>query len=70
MSEDMSPVPAPPGAVPPDSRLAIADLDNINAIDRDAHQRADGIILALLPPDVRDAYERAMRRCSFWKAHW
>lgn len=49
---------------------AIADLDNINAIDRDAHQRADGIILALLPPDVRDAYERAMRRCSFWKAHW
>ena len=49
---------------------AIADLDNINAVDPDAHEHADTIVLALLAPEVRAAYERTVERCSWWKAVW
>lgn len=48
---------------------AIADLDTIPEGDPErAHSEADKILLKMVPPEVRAAYERLTERCSWWAA--
>ena len=47
--------------------LAVADLDAIDGTDPEsAHAKADDILLALVPPDVREAYHELWDRCDWW----
>lgn len=46
---------------------AIAALDKISAADPEgAHSEADKLLLSLVPPDVRAAYERVTARAAWW----
>lgn len=46
---------------------AVAKLDAIGGGDpEDAHSEADGILLSVVPADVRAAYERLVERSEGW----
>ena len=46
---------------------AIAELDALTGADPEmAHVRADKILLELVDPAVKAAYERVMSRCPWW----
>lgn len=48
---------------------AVAALDAITGADPEyAHGAADEILLAYADPSVAGAYERLMRRCTWWGA--
>jgi hypothetical protein len=49
------------------TRLAVEALDAIDAGDPEAaHSEADAILLAYVPDDIRDAYDRLVARAHFW----
>jgi len=46
---------------------AVAKLDALSGDDPDgAHCEADDVLLALVPTEVADAYQRVMERCPWW----
>jgi hypothetical protein len=48
---------------------AVFCLDTISADDPEAaHGRADDILLAAVPVEVREAYKRVVDRCPWWGA--
>ena len=49
---------------------AVAKLDAIDPSGdpEGAHDQADKILLAALPPEVREAYERLVSRAPWWAA--
>jgi len=45
----------------------IKTLDEMEEKDPEvAHHQADGLLLQLVHPEVRAAYERLIDRCSWW----
>lgn len=52
---------------PPIASEAVAALDAINGHDPEgAHGEADEVLLAVVPAEVREAYERLAARCGWW----
>lgn len=50
-----------------DAQAAVMALDAIDADDPEgAHGCADEILLALVEPEVRDAYRRLVERSAWW----
>ena len=51
---------------------AVAELDRLatehNGDPEAARTLADTVLLATVPPEVCDAYERVMAACSWWAA--
>ena len=46
---------------------AVFALDSISSVDPDsAHCMADEVLMAQVPAEVRDAYERLVARCGWW----
>ena len=46
---------------------AVTALDNIAGDDHErAHSAADDILIALVPDEIRAAYQRVQQRCSWW----
>jgi len=46
---------------------AVAKLDTITGGDGEgAHCHADEVLLAMVPPEVADAYRRLEERADFW----
>ncbi len=52
------------------ARNAKSAVERLDAIDGDdpvrAHSEADEVLLSVVPPDVREAYDRLAGRCSWW----
>ena len=47
----------------------VAALDALDDHDEEAaHGAADGLLLEAVPPEVREAWERARNRIGFWYA--
>lgn len=52
-----------------DEAEAIAKLDAIDGSDGEgAHATADEVLLALVSPEAREAYDRVVERADFWDA--
>ena len=49
-----------------DEAEAIAALDRLSTDSEVAHSAADDILVSVVPPKVREAYERAKDRCGGW----
>jgi hypothetical protein len=50
-----------------DIEQAIAELDSINGSDPEvAHAAADGVLLAVVSQELRDAYGRVLDRSDGW----
>ena len=48
---------------------AVAKLDALEKYDAEsAHIAADDVLLLMVPPEVREAWERAQERIGFWYA--
>lgn len=46
---------------------AVATLDAVSAGDPEmAHVKADQVLLALVPNEVQQAYDRLVERCDWW----
>jgi hypothetical protein len=51
------------------SAAAVEQLDAIPGDDPErAHGLADDVLLACVPAEVREAYERVAARCGWWAA--
>ncbi len=52
-----------------DLTAAVARLDALSGDDPEhAHGVADDVLLACVPTEVREAYERVVARCGWWAA--
>jgi len=50
------------------AEAAVAALDAVSAADPEAaHKQADQILVAFVPREVRDAYDRLVDRCVWWE---
>ena len=49
--------------------LVVKEFDALDVKDPEkAHSQADDLLLALVPADVREAYQRVVERARWWGA--